>query len=100
MAGLITQPAQISVAQEYTTDRDEDGDVDTVEATVEVTSSAFYEVLDIEVRAFEENTLHDSLSFSLEAGNSVPVNQTVWFIHLGMVIGRSVLPCEIRLVKS
>ena len=79
MAGLITQPAQISVAQEYTTDRDEDGDVDTVEATVEVTSSAFYEVLDIEVRAFEENTLHDSLSFSLEAGNSVPVNQTVWF---------------------
>tara|TARA_B100002051_G_scaffold256823_1_gene273672 strand:- start:1483 stop:5619 length:4137 start_codon:yes stop_codon:yes gene_type:complete len=79
MAGLITQPAQISVAQEYTTDRDEDGDVDTVEATVEVTSSAFYEVLDIEVRAFEENTLHDSLAFSLEAGNSVPVNQTVWF---------------------
>ena len=79
MAGLITQPAQISVAQEYTTDRDEDGNVDTVEATVEVTSSAFYEVLDIEVRAFEENTLHDSLSFSLEAGNSVPVNQTVWF---------------------
>ena len=79
MAGLITQPAQISVAQEYTTDRDEDGDIDTVEATVEVTSSAFYEVLDIEVRAFEENTLHDSLSFSLEAGNSVPVNQTVWF---------------------
>jgi len=79
MAGLITQPAQISVAQEFTTDRDEDGDVDTVEATVEVTSSAFYEVLDIEVRAFEQNTLHDSLSFSLEAGNSVPVNQTVWF---------------------
>jgi len=79
MAGLITQPAQISVAQEFTTDRDEDGDVDTVEATVEVTSSAFYEVLDIEVRAFEQNTLHDTLSFSLEAGNSVPVNQTVWF---------------------
>ena len=79
MAGLITQPAHISVAQEFTTDRDEDGDVDTVEATVEVTSSAFYEVLDIEVRAFEQTTLHATLSFSLEAGNSVPVNQTVWF---------------------
>ena len=78
-AGLITQPAQIAVAQEFTTDRDEDGDVDTVEATVEVTSSAFYEVLDIEVRAFEQNNLHDTLSFSLEAGNSIPVNQTVWF---------------------
>ncbi len=79
MAGLITQPAEISVGQQFTTDRDENGDIDTVEATVEVTSSAFYEVLDIEVRAYEENILHDTMSFSLEAGNSVPVNQTVWF---------------------
>ena len=79
MAGLITQPAQISVAQEFTSDRDMDGQDDTVEATIEVTSSAFYEVLDVEVKAYENNTLQDSLSFSMEAGNSVPVNQTVWY---------------------
>ena len=83
MAGLITQPAEITVAQEFTTDRDEDGDIDTVEATIEVTSSAFYEVLDIEVRAYEENILHDTTSFSLEAGNSIPVNQTVWYTSMG-----------------
>ena len=79
MAGLITQPAEIVVAPEFTTDRDENGDIDTVEATIEVTSSAFYEVLDIEVKAYENNTLHDSLEFSLEAGNSIPVNNTIWY---------------------
>jgi hypothetical protein len=79
MAGLITQPAQIAVAQEFTSDRDQDGDDDTVEATVEVTSSAFYEVLDIEVKAYDNNILQDSLSFSMEAGNNVPVNRTVWY---------------------
>ncbi|MDP6324115.1 MAG: PKD domain-containing protein [Candidatus Thalassarchaeaceae archaeon] len=79
MAGLITQPAEITVSQEFTTDRDEDGDVDTVEATIDVTSSAFYEVLDIEVKAYDNNTLHDTMEFSLEAGNSIPVNQTIWY---------------------
>ncbi|MCS5536156.1 MAG: PKD domain-containing protein, partial [Candidatus Poseidoniales archaeon] len=79
MAGLITQPAQIAVAQEFTSDRDEDGDHDTVEATIDVTSSAFYEVLDIEVKAYDNNTLQDSLTFSMEAGNSIPVNRTIWY---------------------
>ena len=79
MAGLITQPAQIVVAQEFTSDRDGDGSDDTVEATVDVTSSAFYEVLDIEVKAYENNSLQDSLTFSLDAGNSIPVNQTIWY---------------------
>jgi PKD repeat protein len=78
-AGLITQPATIAVAQEYTTDRDGDGDHDTVEATIEVTSSAFYEVLDVQVDAYVNNTLMDSMSLSVEAGNSVPVNRTIWF---------------------
>ena len=79
MAGLITQPAEIMVSQEITADRDEDETLDTVEATVEVTSSAFYEVLDVEVKAYENNTLHDTIGFSLEAGNSIPVNHTVWY---------------------
>ncbi|MEE2747732.1 MAG: PKD domain-containing protein [Candidatus Thermoplasmatota archaeon] len=79
MAGLITQPAQIAVDQQITTDRDADGNDDTVESIVEVTSSAFYEVLDIEVKAYENNTLQDSLEFSLEAGNSIPVNQSIWY---------------------
>ena len=78
-AGLITQPAEIAVAQEYTTDRDGDGAMDTLEATIEVTSSAFYETLDVQVDAYVNNTLMDSLSLSVEAGNSVPVNHTIWY---------------------
>ena len=81
-AGIISQPAEITVTQEITADRDEDGGIDTVEATVDVTSSAFYEVLDIEVKAYENNTLHDALEFSLEAGNTIPIgftNRTIWY---------------------
>ena len=78
-AGLITQPADIAVTQEYTTDRDGDGDHDTLEATIEVTSSAFYEVLDISIDAYVNNTLMDSMSLSVEAGNNIAVNNTVWF---------------------
>ena len=80
MAGLITQPAQIVVEDPITIDRDADGNDDTGEWSVEVTSSAFYEVLDIEVKAYDENNiLQDTLEFSLEAGNSVAVNQSVWY---------------------
>ena len=81
-AGIISQPAEITVTQEITADRDEDGGVDTVEATVDVTSSAFYEVLDIEVKAYENNTLHDTIEFSIEAGDTIPpefTNRTVWY---------------------
>ncbi len=78
-AGLITQPAQIIVAQQETTDRDGNGDDDTLVSTIEVTSSAFYEVLDVEVNAYENNTLQDTLAFSMEAGNSIPINQSIWY---------------------
>jgi len=81
-AGIISQPAEIAVTQEITADRDEDGGIDTVEATVDVTSSAFYEVLDVEVKAYENNTLHDTIDFSIEAGDTIPpefTNRTVWY---------------------
>jgi len=79
MAGLITEPADIDITQEYTYDRDGDFQDDSVEVTFEVNSTAFFEVLDVQVDAYVNNTLMDSLSLEVEAGNSVPVEHKVWF---------------------
>jgi len=78
-AGLITQPASIRIDQEYTYDRDGDLDPDSLEVTFSVNSTAFYEVLDVEVLAFENNVLHDTINMHVEAGGGVAVTNKVWY---------------------
>jgi len=78
-AGLITEPATISLTDEITSDRDGDALDDTVQVDFEVNSSAFYEVLDVEMKVYVNNTLQDSMDISLDAGNSIPTQSSVWF---------------------
>ncbi|MDP6899307.1 MAG: PKD domain-containing protein [Candidatus Thalassarchaeaceae archaeon] len=80
-AGLITEPATITIPPQSTITDDRDGDTfdDTVEVTFEVNSTAFYEVLDVEIDAYVNNSLHDSMSLSVEAGNGIATSNVVWY---------------------
>ncbi|MEE2812620.1 MAG: PKD domain-containing protein, partial [Candidatus Thermoplasmatota archaeon] len=78
-AGLITEPASITINDAETTDRDNDTNPDTVEVTFDVNSTAFYEVLDVEVEVYVNNTVMDTMELSLEAGNGIPTETSIWF---------------------
>lgn len=78
-AGLITDPAEIQIDNIIPFDRDGNLLDDSIEIQLEVTSNAFFEILEVEVEAFLNNTLKDTVTFDITAGNSVVSEKSVWF---------------------
>ncbi|MFL2532993.1 MAG: hypothetical protein CND01_02975 [Marine Group II euryarchaeote MED-G34] len=78
-AGLITDPAEVSIDTIDSFDRDEDGLDDSVRIDLEVESNAFFEILEVTVEAYVNNSVSDSVVFDITAGNSVPSPRSVWF---------------------
>ena len=78
-ATLISQPATINQQTLRLHDRDNDSLPDTMEWTLQVNSTAFWEILDIEVKAFNNNTLYDTMTISVGAGQGATVNRSIWF---------------------
>lgn len=78
-AGLITEPAEVTIDSLQTFDRDGDSLQDSIEIGIEVTSDAYYETLEVTFEAYTENVLTDSLIFNLAASNSEPVSRAIWF---------------------
>jgi PKD repeat protein len=78
-ASLITQPATLNINGTRQLDRDLDGLDDTLELTLWVNSTAFWELLDIEVQAFADNVLHDTIHTQVGAGQGMPVTTSVWW---------------------
>jgi len=78
-AGLITDPAEVSIDTLTTFDRDEDGSDDSVQIDLEVESNAFFEILEVTVEAYVNNSVSDSVVFDITAGNNVPSPRSVWF---------------------
>ncbi|MFL2978380.1 MAG: PKD domain-containing protein [Candidatus Poseidoniales archaeon] len=75
-AALISEPPTVRVESTISSDRDMDGDSDTVNLTMVANSTAFFEILDMTVHAFKDNILFDSYEMDVAAGNGVevPVN--------------------------
>ncbi|HJM13372.1 MAG TPA: PKD domain-containing protein [Candidatus Thalassarchaeaceae archaeon] len=78
-AGLVTEPASVSIDSIEVFDRDEDGLGDSLEVSISVSSSAYFETLEVEVDALVNNTVVDSETFSLSASNDEAVSRTIWF---------------------
>ena len=78
-AGLVTDPAEVYIDTITPFDRDENGLDDSVRVDLEVQSNAFFEILEVTVEAYVNNSLIDSVIFDVTAGNSVPSPQSVWF---------------------
>jgi len=78
-AGLITDPAEIEIAAIENFDRDGDNLDDSSRIDLEVTSNAFFEILEVEANAYLNNTIVDTLTFDVTAGNSVATEESIWF---------------------
>ena len=78
-AGIITDPAEVDVMGITPFDRDGDNLDDSVEIELEVTSNAFFEIIEVTFEAFLNNTLRDSITFAVTAGNSIPTEESIWF---------------------
>ena len=78
-AGLITEPAEVTIDSVQTFDRDGDSLHDSVEFGIEVTSTAYYETLGVTFEAYTENVLTDSRDFNIAAGNGEAVSRAIWF---------------------
>ncbi len=78
-AGIITDPAEIDIISMTAFDRDLDNVDDSVEIDIEVISNAFFEIIEVTFEAFLNNTLRDTITFAVTAGNSIPTEDSVWF---------------------
>jgi len=78
-AGLVTNPAEVQIDTITPFDRDENGLDDSVRLDLEVQSDAFFEILEVTVEAYVNNTPTDSVIFDVTAGNSIPSPRSVWF---------------------
>ena len=78
-AGLVTDPAEVYIDTITAFDRDENGLDDSVRVDLEVQSNAFFEILEVTVEAYVNNTLIDTISFDVTAGNSIPSPRSIWF---------------------
>ena len=59
---LVTDPAEVSIESIHDFDRDSDGLSDSVQIDLGVTSNSFFEILEVTVEAFSNNSLVDSNS--------------------------------------
>ena len=57
----------------------DDGLSDSVQIDLDIVSNSFFEILEVTVEAFSNNSLVDTKVFSLSAGNSVSTEKSVWF---------------------
>jgi len=78
-AGLITEPATVRIDSMVMHDRDNDTSADTAELQLMINSTAFFEILEVEVEVYVNNTLMDSITMDIAAGGGVPVQHSVWF---------------------
>lgn len=78
-AMLVTDPAEVSIDSIEGFDRDEDGLSDSVQIDLDIVSNSFFEILEVTVDAFSNNTLVDTKVFSVSAGNSIATEKSVWF---------------------
>ena len=79
-AQLITDPAEISISESATFDRDGDGNDDSVEMEYQVLSQAFYERVDVLIESIDsEGQVVSSSTNRMIAGNSDPVEGRFWF---------------------
>ena len=79
-AQLITDPAEISISESVTFDRDGDGNDDSIEMGYQVLSQAFYERVDVLIEAIDFNgEVVSSSTNKMIVGNSNPVEARFWF---------------------
>ena len=78
-ADLLSEPAEVSIDAIHDFDRDKDGLDDSLELSISVSSSAYFETLDVGIEAFSNNTVVDSASFGLSASNGEPSTKSIWF---------------------
>ncbi|MAI57403.1 MAG: hypothetical protein CML56_00185 [Rhodobacteraceae bacterium] len=78
-ASLVTTPAQVSIESMADFDRDGDALSDSIEMGLTISSSAYFETLDLEISSFNNNTEIDSFDFVVSVGNTQPEIQSVWF---------------------
>ena len=89
-AQLVTDPAEISISDYSTFDRDADGIDDSVEMSYEVLSQAFYERVSVQIEAVGvDGEVISTMSNNMIVGNSVPVEAKFWFTPQPMVTGPS-----------
>ncbi len=78
-AGLIKEPAEVSIQSIELFDRDFDETDDSIEIGFEVTSNAFYELIEVEFRAYVNNTLKDTIQLEVSTGNGESTLEILWF---------------------
>ena len=79
-AARITAPASLTINNTELTDRDGDGDDDTVQVNFDVFSNAFFEDLDIETRIVDsQGVVVDEITSRISAGGGVNSNSNIWF---------------------
>jgi PKD repeat protein len=78
-AGLITDPAEVEISTIENFDRDGDNLDDSSRIDLQVTSNAFFEILEVEANAYLNNSIIDTLTFDITAGNSVASEKSIWF---------------------
>ena len=78
-ASLITEPATVRIDSIALHDRDMSGFDDTAELKLRINSTAFFEMLEVEVESFVNNTPMDSITIDVAAGGGMEVEQSVWF---------------------
>ncbi len=79
-AARITAPASLTINNTELTDRDGDGDDDTVQVNFDVFSNAFFEDLDVETRIVDsQGVVVDEITSRISAGGGVNSNSNIWF---------------------
>jgi len=79
-AARITAPASLTINKTELTDRDGDGDDDTVQVNFDVFSNAFFEDLDVETRIVDsQGQIIDEITSRISAGGGVNSNSNIWF---------------------
>ena len=78
-ASLVSNPAQVSIDSISDFDRDGDSLADSIEMGLTVSSSAYFETLDLEISAFNNNSEIDSYDFVISVRNSQPESHQIWF---------------------
>ena len=79
-AARITAPATLTINATDLTDRDGDGNDDTVQVNFDVFSNAFFEDLDVETRIVDsQGVVVDEITSRISAGGGVNSNSNIWF---------------------
>ena len=78
-ADVVSEPAEVSIDSIDEFDRDEDGLDDSLEISISVSSSAYFETIEVGIEALSNNTVVDSSTFSVFASEGEPATRSLWF---------------------